>query len=472
MYRSLFLALGLFAISGCGNDTQLSEVVPEIEVSPRLVDFQTIEVGGTGEIAVQIDHLEGGDVDITNIVITNIDGTFFTFDGPKSHLLEQGGTFLVPITYAPLAEGWHRATLEIVSNAEVSHFFTDLRGHAVAPAATVTPLSLDFGTVEVGETAQQSVLVSNDGAVDLALTDARFSNPAFSVGLSFPLDVASGDDASIPVIFTPTNKLAAVGTLTLKVGQLALPNVALRGNDCENGLPSAYDTDGDGFTDCAGDCDDDDSGINPGAVETQDGIDQDCDGKIDDGTPGADDDGDGYCDDSVCTDGSLPNDCADGAAAVSPAASEDFTNGIDDDCDGVVDFGTSDLDGDGYAPDGGDCDDSDPARSPGLTETPDGVDNDCDVTVDEGTTAYDDDNDGYCELGCTDGSLAGDCDDTAADTNPAGIEAQAGDFRDNDCDSVVDEGTDRYDDDGDGFTEIGGDCDDGDNSVSPALGGC
>ncbi len=272
MYRSLFLALGLVIVTGCGNDTSVRATVPEIEVSPRLVDFQTIEVGGTGEIAVQIDHLTGGPVTITNIVITNIDGTFFSFDGPTNQQLAQGDTVLVPIVYAPLAEGWHRATLEIISNAEISHFFTDLRGHAVAPAATVSPLSLDFGTVEVGETAQHSVLVSNDGAVDLSLTDARFSNPAFSVGIGFPLDVAAGDDATIPVNFTPANKLAAVGTLTLKVGQLALPNVALRGNDCENGLPSAYDTDGDGFTDCAGDCDDDDSGINPGAVETLDGV--------------------------------------------------------------------------------------------------------------------------------------------------------------------------------------------------------
>ena len=38
---------------------------------------------------------------------------------------------------------------------------------------------------------------------------------------------------------------------------------------------------------------------------------------------------------------------------------------------------------------------------------------------------------------------------------------------DNDCDTIVDEGTATYDDDGDGFSEVGGDCDDTDPDFSP-----
>ena len=54
---------------------------------------------------------------------------------------------------------------------------------------------------------------------------------------------------------------------------------------------------------------------------------------------------------------------------VNPGA-YDFINGVDDDCDGEVDEGTAyaDDDGDGFSELGGDCDDDDPARNPGLPE--------------------------------------------------------------------------------------------------------
>ena len=87
----------------------------------------------------------------------------------------------------------------------------------------------------------------------------------------------------------------------------------------------------------------------------------------------------------------------------------------------------------------------------------DGIDNDCDGTVDEGTTNYDDDGDGMSEA-------AGDCDDTD-DTIYKGAPETA-DWQDNNCDGTVDEGTKNYDDDGDGYSELGGDCDDSDASIA------
>jgi hypothetical protein len=92
---------------------------------------------------------------------------------------------------------------------------------------------------------------------------------------------------------------------------------------------------------------------------------------------GADNDGDGVSKDE--------GDCDDADAAVHPAAQEFDGNGLDDDCDGTVDDGASeaDEDGDGHAVADGDCNDVQEDVFPGAEELLDGRDNDCDGAVDE-----------------------------------------------------------------------------------------
>ena len=91
----------------------------------------------------------------------------------------------------------------------------------------------------------------------------------------------------------------------------------------------------------------------------------------------------------------------------------------------------SDVDQDGYTVAGGDCDDHNGQVYPGAAESPaynggDGLDNDCDGVVDEGTLAYDDDGDGLTER-------QGDCDDSDPDIYLGQAEVP-GDGVDQSCD--------------------------------------
>jgi hypothetical protein len=183
------------------------------------------------------------------------------------------------------------------------------------------------------------------------------------------------------------------------------------------------DLDGDGVTSDEGDCNDDDPAIHPGAEETCDGVDQDCDGEIDeeatDGDRWYEDlDGDGYAGAPVTACAAEASwsetldDCDEGSDEVHPEAEETWYDGIDQDCDG----NDLDQDGDGFDVQD-DCDDTDAEVHPDATERTDElVDYDCDGDGDN------------------DGSLTDeDCQDDAPEIHPGALDA-CGDGLDADCD--------------------------------------
>jgi hypothetical protein len=281
------------------------------------------------------------------------------------------------------------------------------------------------------------------------------------------------------------------------------------------------DCDGDGFpapADCLDDpgVSDEAFGVNPGAEEVCDGVDNDCDGTTDgpDADPATarnwyqDLDGDGFgqtllfqsCSRPV---GAVDNglDCDDLDPDRRPGAQE-ACNAVDDDCDGATDEDPSvpvdlwlDADGDLWGDPAvrlvGTCTNPDPARwvpidgdcapydrfvNPDADEVCDaGVDNDCDGLVDDldnavGATWYADaDGDRYgltadSLVSCTAQAgrvlVGGDCDDGAAEVHPGALEVcNAG--VDDDCDGSVDEADASSgavswwrDADGDGFGDL------------------
>ncbi|MCA9492844.1 MAG: hypothetical protein KC621_23090, partial [Myxococcales bacterium] len=164
--------------------------------------------------------------------------------------------------------------------------------------------------------------------------------------------------------------------VTLRRGELVVDERTLALSIAEPCTgPTCQDRDNDGFVAKkfgGPDCDDFDPGIHPGAVAFPDpdgdgavvrtDVDIDCDGEIEhfDG----------------------PVDCAEGDPTI-PRPEDPDPTGVDEDCDGIIDEGTIayDDDGDGFSEEKGDCRDDDRTVSPAAKEQPDCKDNDCDGEI-------------------------------------------------------------------------------------------
>jgi hypothetical protein len=290
-------------------------------------------------------------------------------------------------------------------------------------------------------------------------------------------------------------------------GHTEVCDVGAVDEDCDPTTFGFRDADGDGFADgaccnhegtdaCGTDCSDTSPGVHPTAPEVCNGFDDDCDTATDEGvivTTCADCDGDGHgvpagtattlCGRAPMMTGcSIPmgyattcNDCDETSTDVFGTHPE-LCDGIDNDCNGVIDDGVVpqswyvDCDGDGFAAAGAtamtscsrpsmppscsapvgtcaptlvpswtltapagsaiDCDDVHTSVRPGAAEACDGFDTDCDGHF--GTMpAEDADGDGYPAASC--GPCGSDCLDMNPAAHPTATEIP-GDGIDENCD--------------------------------------
>ncbi|MCB9688889.1 MAG: hypothetical protein H6735_27860 [Alphaproteobacteria bacterium] len=313
----------------------------------------------------------------------------------------------------------------------------------------------------VSVTSDYNIWFSNGGNANFNISGELTSNPLY---ISSSTN-GTPDDDFLPQASSP---MIDAGDPSLLDTHPAVAGNGTRSDIGIGGGPFGFDADGDGVT-WPTDCRDDDPDSKPGAVEiVADGIDQDCDGFDacyqdfdNDGFGGTSVvDGSPFC--LAAGEKSTALDCNDTSASINPLAAEVGGDGIDQDCDGF-DSCYVDLDQDGRGRNtlvddvnanncgdaqesrfGDDCDDTDPNRSPALSETPaNGKDNDCDNLEDCYT---DGDHDSYgistitpsADLTCSNVGLAGntgDCDDTRAAVHPGATEVTA-DGLDNDCNGL------------------------------------
>ncbi|MHB8413637.1 MAG: choice-of-anchor D domain-containing protein [Candidatus Acidiferrales bacterium] len=106
--------------------------------------------------------------------------------------------------------------MSVTSNASSSPISLALLGTGTAPGLSASPTSVAFGSLAVGANSNQSIVLKNTGTSSITISQATVSGAGFSLtGLSLPLTLNAGANATFTATFAPTAAGPASGSIQI-----------------------------------------------------------------------------------------------------------------------------------------------------------------------------------------------------------------------------------------------------------------
>ncbi|MBD3336986.1 MAG: choice-of-anchor D domain-containing protein, partial [Candidatus Eisenbacteria bacterium] len=183
--------------TACDNVQVTGEgVATDCRLSDTQIDLGIVEVGESAEASFTITNAGEGSLPGT---IGAECGQFEIIEGSGGFHLPAGATHQVTVRYAPSGPGEHTCVVTTgTACADVT-----FSAAAVRPECRILPDALDFGALNVGESADESFTITNAGS-GILLGEVGAECDAFSIvagGGAFALE--AGDSHSVTVRYEP-----------------------------------------------------------------------------------------------------------------------------------------------------------------------------------------------------------------------------------------------------------------------------
>jgi hypothetical protein len=192
--------IGSFKFTSCGGGGGAA-----VTLSATLLNFKKVPIGQTS--SPQTVTLTNTGTATLNISSITASGDFHISNNTCGPTVAAGANCAVSVTFTPTKKGVRNGALTFTDNAPNSPQIVALKG--TGQSITLSPTSLNFGTVAVGNTSsQQNVTVTNVGTTVVTFTGFVFAGVAAGDYLisanTCGATIAPGANCSVGVEFKPT----------------------------------------------------------------------------------------------------------------------------------------------------------------------------------------------------------------------------------------------------------------------------
>jgi centrosomal CEP192-like protein/ASPM-SPD-2-Hydin domain-containing protein/HYDIN/CFA65/VesB family protein/transmembrane protein TMEM131 len=188
----------------------------QLVLSSSSLNFGSVLVNGRSTQAVTIQNTSQTDIQISQIAVS---GAGFSVSGVATPVtVPAGQSMALQATFAPTATGSAAGGITVTSDATNPTANVALSGSGVAATYTmaVAPGSVNFGNINVGSSATQTVQISNTGNTSVTVTQVAASGAGVSLsGVSVPLTLAPAQSVAVKVGYAPTASGAIAGGITV-----------------------------------------------------------------------------------------------------------------------------------------------------------------------------------------------------------------------------------------------------------------
>jgi hypothetical protein len=212
VFATMPAILGLSGCAGLVSATNSTGAPGTLSANPSTISFGDVSVGSSATQSLSVTNTGTATV---NISAATISGTNLAFVGGSSSI-PAGQSSTIQIQFAPQSVGDVAGSFSVASNASNSPLSVSLKGRGKGSRLTVSPTSLNFGNVAVGQSSTQNAQLTNSGNADLLVNLATVLGNGLAIsGLSLPTTIIAGQSVGFTVQFAPTTAGAVSGSISL-----------------------------------------------------------------------------------------------------------------------------------------------------------------------------------------------------------------------------------------------------------------
>ena len=206
---------------------------PRIEIISGDIDFGSVPIGGTAHGHLLLWN-RGGQPGVVEVAVAADEGVEFGLE-QHSVLVQPKASAPVALSFSPKESGARQAILHV----EAAAGRQTVRLQGIGQFFALSPATVDFGRIAVGESSSQVVEIANVGNADFEIHQLRSTSTEFiahtpiDADSKFLLPAHSQRTLPLHVSFSPSARGAISGTLRLDglgANEMMALDVLLKGN--------------------------------------------------------------------------------------------------------------------------------------------------------------------------------------------------------------------------------------------------